>query len=102
MHVLWSSAHTDARGTTAEAYVRQHTTLEPMQISESNEELYASLAAGGLDAVIDDSPIADWFFPLCQNYSSRVSCPGPKRLTQLWSTRGTTNCGQRLIRRLKR
>lgn len=49
------------RGTTAEAYVRQHTTLVPMQVSESNEELYALLGAGGLDAVIDDSPIAKWF-----------------------------------------
>ena len=32
----------------------------PMQVSESNEELYALLGAGGLDAVIDDSPIAKW------------------------------------------
>ena len=49
------------RGTTAEAYVRQHTNLVPMQVSESNEELYALLGASGLDAVIDDSPIAKWF-----------------------------------------
>lgn len=49
------------RGTTAEAYVRQHTTGEPERVSESNDELYALLAAGALDAVIDDSPIAKWF-----------------------------------------
>ncbi|MGA8440880.1 MAG: ABC transporter substrate-binding protein [Candidatus Sulfotelmatobacter sp.] len=48
-------------GTTAEAYARQHGTSEPAQISESNEELYASLAAGELDAIIDDSPIAMYF-----------------------------------------
>jgi ABC-type amino acid transport substrate-binding protein len=49
------------RGTTAEAYAKHHGAPEPMQISESNEKLYASLAAGELDAVIDDSPIAKYF-----------------------------------------
>jgi glutamine transport system substrate-binding protein len=49
------------RGTTAEAYARQHGDLEPVQISESNEKLYAALAAGELDAIIDDSPIAKYF-----------------------------------------
>jgi ABC-type amino acid transport substrate-binding protein len=49
------------RGTTAEAYLRQHITVEPMHLSESNDELYALLSAGALDAVIDDSPIAGWF-----------------------------------------
>ena len=49
------------RGTTAESYIRQHSALEPSYTSESNEELYALLAAGRLDAVIDDSPIARWF-----------------------------------------
>ncbi len=49
------------RGTTAGAYVKQHTTGEPKRVSESNDELYALLAAGELDAVIDDSPIAKWF-----------------------------------------
>jgi glutamine transport system substrate-binding protein len=49
------------RGTTAEAYAKQHGAPEPAQISESNEKLYASLAAGELDAVIDDSPIAMYF-----------------------------------------
>jgi ABC-type amino acid transport substrate-binding protein len=33
------------RGTTAEAYAEAHGALEPAQISESNEKLYASLAA---------------------------------------------------------
>ena len=49
------------RGTTAEHYAKQHGAPEPSQISESNEKLYASLAAGELDAVIDDSPIAKYF-----------------------------------------
>jgi ABC-type amino acid transport substrate-binding protein len=49
------------RGTTAESYARQHGTLEPAQISESNEALYASLAAGDIDVIIDDSPIAQYF-----------------------------------------
>ncbi len=48
------------RGTTAESHIRKKA-LELSQISESNEELYALLAAGKLDAVIDDSPIAKWF-----------------------------------------
>lgn len=47
------------RATTAETYIKQHN-IEPAQTSESNEELYKSLAAGDLDAVIDDSPIAKW------------------------------------------
>ena len=49
------------RGTTAEHYAKHHEAPEPSQISESNEKLYASLAAGELDAVIDDSPIAKYF-----------------------------------------
>jgi ABC-type amino acid transport substrate-binding protein len=49
------------RGTTAEAYAMHHGAPEPTEISESNEKLYASLAAGELDAVIDDSPIAKYF-----------------------------------------
>jgi ABC-type amino acid transport substrate-binding protein len=49
------------RGTTAKAYAKQHGTPEPMQISESNEELYAALAACELDADIDDSTIAHYF-----------------------------------------
>ncbi|MGA7634444.1 MAG: ABC transporter substrate-binding protein [Terriglobales bacterium] len=48
-------------GTTAEAYVRQYATVEPVRLSESNDELYTLLAAGEVDAVVDDSPIAEWF-----------------------------------------
>jgi len=32
-----------------------------MQVSDSNEELYALRGADGLDAAVDDSPIAKWF-----------------------------------------
>lgn len=49
------------RGTTAEAYIKQHATVESVRISESNDELYALLAAEEVDAVVDDSPIAKWF-----------------------------------------
>ena len=49
------------RGTTAEDYAKEHGILQPAQIAESNENLYASLAAGELDAIIDDSPIARYF-----------------------------------------
>lgn len=49
------------RGTTAEAYARAHGAPEPAALSESNDELYAALAAGVLDGVVDDSPIAAHF-----------------------------------------
>lgn len=49
------------RGTTAEDYANEHGVLQSAQIAESNEKLYASLAAGELDAIIDDSPIAMYF-----------------------------------------
>lgn len=49
------------RGTTAEHYAKHYAAPEPSQISESNEKLYAALASGELDAVIDDSPIAKYF-----------------------------------------
>ncbi len=49
------------RGTTAEAYAQRHGASEPTHKSESNEKLYASLAVGELDVVIDDSPIAQYF-----------------------------------------
>ncbi|MGA8619839.1 MAG: ABC transporter substrate-binding protein [Candidatus Sulfotelmatobacter sp.] len=49
------------RGTTAEDYAKEHGVPQPAQIAESNEKLYASLAAGELDAIIDDSAIARYF-----------------------------------------
>ena len=49
------------RASTAEGCLKQHTTREPMRVSESNEDLYDSLRASKLDAVIDDAPIAKWF-----------------------------------------
>ncbi|MDF1503622.1 ABC transporter substrate-binding protein [Roseisolibacter sp. H3M3-2] len=48
-------------GTTAEAYARAHGAPQPAAVSESNDALYAALAAGALDAVVDDSPIAAHF-----------------------------------------
>lgn len=48
-------------GTTAESYVLTHGSPEPAARSESNDELYAALANGAIDAVVDDSPIATHF-----------------------------------------
>jgi ABC-type amino acid transport substrate-binding protein len=36
-------------------------TAASVRLSESNEELYAALRAGEVDAVVDDSPIAQYF-----------------------------------------
>ena len=85
------------RGTTAEAYVSQHTTVEPMHLSESNDELYALLSAGALDAAIDDSQIARWFSHSVPGVPFAGALPGPKRHTELWCARKTTNYGRRLI-----
>jgi ABC-type amino acid transport substrate-binding protein len=49
------------RGTTAEALVNSDGTAASVRLSESNEELYAALRAGEIDAVVDDSPIAQYF-----------------------------------------
>ncbi len=48
-------------GTTAEAHAVAHGAAEGLVRSESNEELYAALAGGALDAVVDDAPIAAHF-----------------------------------------
>ena len=48
-------------GTTAETYARDRGVTQFAQVSESNEELYAALASGAFDAIIDDSPIARHF-----------------------------------------
>lgn len=49
------------RGTTAEAQTRARSAPAFLFVSESNEELYTRLSLGELDAVVDDSPIAEWF-----------------------------------------
>jgi len=48
-------------GTTAEEYALTHGVRAPAKRSESNETLYAALAAGHLDAIVDDAPIAAYF-----------------------------------------
>ena len=59
------------RGTTAEHYAKHHEAPEPSQISESNEKLYASLAAGELDAVIDNFSHCQVFFSVRHRSSVR-------------------------------
>ena len=49
------------RGTTAEAHVRRDGTAASVRVSESNDDLYGELRNGGIDAVVDDSPIAGYF-----------------------------------------
>ena len=49
------------QGTTAERFLRDTLDGNAAMRSESNEELYQALAAGTLDGVIDDSPIAQYF-----------------------------------------
>jgi len=48
-------------GTTAEEFARSHGVSDPALLCESNDEMYDALAAGSLDAIIDDSPIAAYF-----------------------------------------
>ncbi len=48
-------------GTTAEAYAAAHGAAQGLVRSESNEKLYAALAGGTLEAVVDDAPIAAHF-----------------------------------------
>lgn len=48
-------------GTTAEDYVRAVGVDEPSMLSASNDALYAALASGAVDVVVDDSPIAEHF-----------------------------------------
>jgi ABC-type amino acid transport substrate-binding protein len=49
------------RGTTAEEFLREGLGLQPVMLSESNEDLYHAVSNGQLDAIIDDSPIATHF-----------------------------------------
>lgn len=66
------------RGTTAEAFVLlQLSGLEPAMVSESNEDLYAALADGRLDGVVDDSPIAMHFAAHIPGLRYQCSCDGP-------------------------
>lgn len=49
------------RGTTAEQRVRIDGTASVVRLSESNDEIYASLSRREIDLVVDDSPIAAYF-----------------------------------------
>ena len=48
-------------GTIAEEFARNHGVSDPALLCESNEEMYHALAAGNIDVIIDDSPIAAHF-----------------------------------------
>jgi hypothetical protein len=87
------------RGTTAEHYAKHHEAPEPSQISESNEKLYASLAAGELDAVIDGYPIAKYFSQSVTGLQFAGVLKGMEEPTRLWSERGTIQCRRRLTER---
>lgn len=79
------------RGTTAEAYAGQHGVPEPALVSESNEELYAALAAGELDAVIDDSPIAEWFSHSVPGLQFAGTLPGTEAAYAIMVRKGNNN-----------
>jgi ABC-type amino acid transport substrate-binding protein len=64
------------RGTTAEEFARAHGVSEPAMLSESNDEMYGALAAGRLDAVIDDSPIAAHFARVIPGLRYAGALPG--------------------------
>jgi ABC-type amino acid transport substrate-binding protein len=49
------------RGTTAEAHIRSEGGAASIRLSESNDDLYAALKAREIDAIVDDSPIAQHF-----------------------------------------
>lgn len=66
-------------GTTAEEYARSHGVSDPAMLCESNDEMYAALAADRLDAVIDDSPIATY-------YAHKI--PGLRYVGELQNTDG--------------
>jgi polar amino acid transport system substrate-binding protein len=64
------------RGTTAEAHVNSDGTVASVRLSESNEELYAALRAGEIDAVVDDSPIAQYFSTVVRGLHACGVVPG--------------------------
>lgn len=47
--------------TTAAEYVWKHAHPRRITLYDMNEEAYAAVASGEVDAVVDDSPIAAWF-----------------------------------------
>jgi polar amino acid transport system substrate-binding protein len=51
-------------------------TAVSMRLSESNEELYAALKLGEVDAVVDDSPIAKYFSAVVQGLHMCGVVPG--------------------------
>jgi ABC-type amino acid transport substrate-binding protein len=64
------------RGTTAAAHVNSDGTAASVRLSESNEELYAALRAGEIDAVVDDSPIAQYFSTVVRGLHACGVVPG--------------------------
>jgi ABC-type amino acid transport substrate-binding protein len=51
-------------------------TAASMRLSESNEELYTALKVGEVDAVVDDSPIAEYFSAVVQGLHTCGVVPG--------------------------
>lgn len=90
------------RGTTAEAYARRHGVPEPARISESNEELYAWLAAGELDAIIDDSPIARYFSRSVAGLVFTAVLPGTKAAYAIMVRKGNDELRAEIDRTLEK
>lgn len=75
-------------GTTAEAYARAHGAPSPAAVSESNEALYAALAAGELDVVVDDGPIAAHFARATAGLALAGALPGTEAAYAILVRRG--------------
>lgn len=89
------------RGTTAEAYARKHGSAEPRQVSESNEKLYVSLAAGELDAVIGDSSIAKYSSIFVPGLQFTGVLPGTKAAYAIMVRKGNDKLRAKINRALK-
>jgi len=77
-------------GTTAEAYARSHDASEALLLSESNEDLYSALAAGSIDVVIDDSPIAAHFARAVAGLQFAGRLPGTEAAYAIMVRKGNT------------
>jgi polar amino acid transport system substrate-binding protein len=89
------------RRTTAEAHVERQATAEPVRISESNDELYALLAAGSVDAIVDDSPIAKWFSRSVPGLKFAGALPGTKAAYAIMVRKGNHGLQAKINRALE-
>jgi ABC-type amino acid transport substrate-binding protein len=78
------------RGTTAEKFARAHGVSRPAILSDSNDNIYSALAADRLDAVIDDSPIAEHFARVFPGLRYAGALPGTQGAYAIMVRKGNT------------